>query len=152
MTSATDIAREIEGRRYRLMLRRVVIYGKQWCFDKTKLVFDKARLVCRDAANAWNERNAAALASKKTVWAVLALSATDRRIAATLDQWDTDPWLLNTPINVIDLRTGQSQPHRAEDYMTKVAGVAPKFLGCPTPTWQSFLEVSPVVMPSWSDF
>jgi putative DNA primase/helicase len=113
--------------------------GKLWRIDKTQVVFDKARLICREAASACNERNAAALASKKTVWAVLALSATDRRIAATVDQWDADPWLLNTPDGVIDLKTGISRPHRAEDYITKSAGIAPD-ASCPTPTWLGFLH------------
>jgi putative DNA primase/helicase len=108
-------------------------------FDRTKVVFDKARLICREAARSCNERGAAALASRKTVWAVLSLAATDRRIAATSEQWDADPWLLNTPDGVIDLKTGVSRPHRAEDYMTKMAAVSP-LASCPTPLWLGFLN------------
>ena len=40
--------------------------------------------------------------------------------AATIDQWDADPWLLNTLDDVVDLRTGCAiRTHRADDYMTK---------------------------------
>ena len=36
-----------------------------------------------------------------------ATAKADRRHAATVDQWDADPWLLNTPGGVVDLRTGK---------------------------------------------
>ncbi len=39
----------------------------------------------------------AAIASAKTVAAVERLARADRRIAATVEQWDIDPWALNTP-------------------------------------------------------
>ena len=40
------------------------------------------------------------------------LARADRRLAATVDQWDADPWLLNTPDGVVDLKTGGCRPHR----------------------------------------
>ena len=40
---------------------------------------------------------ASMLASAKTVAAVEKLAKSDRRLAATVDQWDADPWVLNTP-------------------------------------------------------
>src|ERR1700740_797197 len=43
--------------------------GKLWVFDRTKIVFNKARLICREASRRCNEKNAAALASRKSVWA-----------------------------------------------------------------------------------
>ena len=68
-----------------------------------------------------------AIASAKTVAAVERLALADRRIAATVDQWDPDPWLLNTPDGVVDLRTGNIRPHRcAEDYMTKITAIGPR--------------------------
>ena len=47
------------------------------------------------------------IASAKTVAAVERLAKADRRHAATVDQWDADPWLLNTPDGVVDLQTGK---------------------------------------------
>jgi putative DNA primase/helicase len=41
------------------------------------------------------------------------------------DQWDFDPWLLNTPAGVVDLRTGMIGPHNPNHYMTKITAVAP---------------------------
>ena len=44
------------------------------------------------------------MSSKKTIAAVESLARDDERIAATVDQWDIDPMLLNTPGGVIDLK------------------------------------------------
>ena len=38
--------------------------------------------------------------------AVQTLARADRRIAATIEQWDADPMLLNTPDGIVDLRDG----------------------------------------------
>jgi putative DNA primase/helicase len=108
--------------------------GARWRFDETLRAFDLARRVCREAASECNKpRLAAAIASAKTVSAVERLARADRRIAATVDQWDADPWVINTPNSVFDLRTGQARAHRADDYITKIAAVgshgdAPRFL------------------------
>ena len=53
------------------------------------------------------------------------LARADRRIAATIDQWDADPWLMNTPDGIVDLKTGSVRPHRAEDFITKITAVGP---------------------------
>lgn len=113
--------------------------GVCWRFDDTLLAFDRARKICRQAAAECNKaKTAAALASAKTVAAVVTLAKADRRLAATVDQWDADPWLLNTPAGVVDLRNGQCRPHRPDDYMTKLAGASPD-AACPTTTWRQFL-------------
>ena len=101
--------------------------GKRWEFDETLAAFDKSRAICREAAADCNKSKiAVALASGKTVAAVDKLAKADRRIAATIDQWDADPWLLNTPDDVVDLRTGRTRAHRADDYMTKITAVGPR--------------------------
>jgi putative DNA primase/helicase len=115
-------------------LRFVAGWGKwlrwdaaRWRFDDTLHAYDLARRVCREAAAECNKpKIAVAIASAKTVAAVERLARADRRIAATIDQWDSDPWLLNTPAGVVDLHTGNLRPHRTEDYMTKIAAVGPR--------------------------
>ena len=79
--------------------------GKVWRPDATLHAFDLARRICREASAECNGKKGekAALASAKTVSAIERLAKSDRRIAATIDQWDADPWLLNTPDGVIDL-------------------------------------------------
>jgi len=111
--------------------------GQHWCFDDTLNVFDRVRHICREAASEADKRRIQmAVASAKTVAAVERLSRTDRRLAATTDQWDADPWALNTPSGIVDLRSGSVRPARPEDYCTKNTAVAPDG---PCPLWKSFL-------------
>src|SRR5262249_13565896 len=75
--------------------------GVCWRFDNTLSVFDCARVICRAAAAGCNKlKLRKELASAKTVAAVERLARSDRRLAATVEQWDADPWLLNTPEGV----------------------------------------------------
>jgi putative DNA primase/helicase len=111
--------------------------GAVWRQDGTLRVFDLARRLCRQASGECEkEKVAAAIASAKTVAAVERLAKADRRHAATIEQWDADEWLLNTPGGVVDLRTGQLRPHRPTDYMTKITAVSP---GGECPLWHDFL-------------
>jgi putative DNA primase/helicase len=94
--------------------------GTHWQIDRTLHAFDLVRALCREAAAECNsEKLARALASAKTVGAVERLAKADRRLVATTDQWDLDPWLLNTPEGTIDLRTGRTRQHHSGDYLTK---------------------------------
>jgi putative DNA primase/helicase len=112
--------------------------GTCWRKDKTRTVFSLARELCREVANTCNSPNdRKRIASAKTRAAVVTLAAEDRRLVATVDQWDADPWLLNTPDGVVDLRTGKPREHQLEDYMTKQAAVSPKG-ACPL--WLKFLK------------
>jgi len=113
--------------------------GNRWLFDDTLHFFDLARRVCREASSECNNsRTAAALASSKTVAAVVTLARADRRLAASVDQWDADPWLLNTPAGIIDLHTGKIRALRPDAYMTKITSVTPRPM--PIPTWLGFLD------------
>lgn len=114
-------------------LRYVAPWGKwlrwdgcRWAFDETLAVFDLARAICRDAANESEKPGEAkAIASAKTVAAVERLAKADRRHACTVDAWDHDAWLLNTPAATIDLRTGDSRSHDRRDLLTKITPVGP---------------------------
>ena len=116
--------------------RWLIWYGDRWRFDDTVHVFDKARAVCREASIKKNKPQNA-LASAKTVAAVERLAKADRKHAATVDQWDADPWLLNTPGCVIDLKTGDAHTHRLDEYCTKITATAPSG-DCPI--WHEFLK------------
>ena len=99
--------------------------------------FDYARAICRQASAECNDDRAAPhIAAASTVAAVERLAKADRRHAATVDQWDADPWLLGTPGGVVDLKTGTMRHHRPGDYLTKTTAVAP---GGECPLWHSFL-------------
>jgi putative DNA primase/helicase len=114
--------------------------GMRWQIEETLKVEDLIRQLCREAAAECRKGGLAlSLASAKTVAAVHRLVRSDRRLAATADQWDQDLWVLNTPGGVVDLRTGAVRSHRPEDYMTKLAGTAPN-PACPITTWLKFLD------------
>jgi putative DNA primase/helicase len=65
------------------------------------------------------------------------MARSDRRHAAVPDQFDADPWLLNTPSGVLDLRTGESRGHQRSDFQTKITRVG---LGGSCPRWEAFLR------------
>ena len=69
--------------------------GARWEMDSTLDAFDRARAICR-AASSEADKLKTALASAKTVAAVERLAKADRRIAATVEQWDADADALNT--------------------------------------------------------
>jgi putative DNA primase/helicase len=114
--------------------------GKRWCRDETLAVYDFAKISNREIANTTTKETAKKIASAKTRAAVVSLAQSDRRIAATLAQWDADPWLLNTPDGVVDLRTGKMREHRPEDYMTKMTAVAPDFLNPHPPLFMKYMS------------
>ena len=112
--------------------------GQRWSVENTLRAFDYARAICRDAAaRCFNPKVASIIASARTVAAVERLAKSDRRLAATTMQWDSDAWLLNTPTGTIDLRTGECRPHLASDYITTITGAG---LGGDCPLWRAFLD------------
>jgi putative DNA primase/helicase len=110
----------------------------RWRWDHTRHVFTLARELCCEVANSLNKPSERKrVASAKTRATVVALAGEDRCLVATVDQWDRDPWLLNTPDGVIDLHTGKLRAHRREDYCTKITAVGP---GGKCPRWRQFLR------------
>lgn len=99
--------------------------GCRWAQDDVLAVFDLVRSICRghslDASGGRAER----LGSAATVAAVERLARSDPRHARRIEVFDADPWALNTPAGVVDLRTGTMRPHCRDDLHTKVTGVAP---------------------------
>jgi len=111
--------------------------GTRWEREGTLRAFDLARRVCRAAANrANNAKVRTKLSQASTVAAVERLARADRRHATTAEVWDRDPWLLNTPAGVVDLRTGAPAPHDRALCMTKITSAAPQG---ECPAWVAFL-------------
>lgn len=100
--------------------------GKVWRNEKTRASFNMAKVICKDFAKKVNKaREQRTLASAKTISAIERIAMAERALAATVDQWDADPWLLNTPDGVVDLKSGKLRPHRADDYMTRMTAAGP---------------------------
>jgi putative DNA primase/helicase len=90
-------ARHAETLRFVAFWSRWLVWdGEKWKADETLGAFDLARAVCRDAATKCNSKHRAQVASAKTVAAVERLAKADRRLAATTDQWDRNPDIINT--------------------------------------------------------
>ena len=71
--------------------------GARWGRETTLDAFDRARVVCRVAASEADKPSIkTGLTSAKTVAAAERLAKADRRIAATIEQWDTDPDIFNS--------------------------------------------------------
>jgi putative DNA primase/helicase len=131
--------------RYQHELRYVHKWGQwlrydtsHWSFDETRHVFDLIRNLCREIAVS-ADKPISSIATAKTVAAVQRLTEADRRIAATVKQWDSSPWWLNTPDGIVDLVDGEMMPCDPLTYMTKVTSVAPNN-NCPIPLWKTFLR------------
>jgi putative DNA primase/helicase len=113
--------------------------GAKWEADDTLFARHCARNICRDAAAECEvPRTQSGIASSRTVYATENLAKADLRLAARVDQWDADKWILNTPVGVIDLRGAPDpQPHKPEHYLTKSTAVGP---GGDCPRWLAFLD------------
>lgn len=54
-----------------------------------------------------------------------------------MEQFDFDPWMLNTRGGAVSLRDGSIRPGRRQDYFTKVTPIAPRRM--PTPFFDKFM-------------
>lgn len=112
--------------------------GSRWCDDFTLLASDYARQICREAAaEAKSAPEAKETGSARKRASVISLAREDRRLAATAEQWDGNPLLLNTPAGVIDLRTFETTAHRPSDYFTKITAIEGRGT---CPRWLQFLK------------
>ena len=147
---ALQFAKEHAARlRYVAVLNDWLEYdGACWHPDKTMRTFDRVRANNRQIAAFASvvleakiaARICPAIASNKTVAAVYSLARSDRRLAASVEQWDLDPWLLNTPAGVVNLRTGELRGHQLFDYLTKITSVPPAPSGSYGPVWYRFID------------
>jgi putative DNA primase/helicase len=115
-----------------------------WVADDLRQVWDRARSIVEEASVALSDANkpgpAKAIASAKTVAAVVKLASTDPIHAAGVEQWDSDPWVLNTPGGIIDLKTGDKSANTPLAYCTKVTGAAPADAVPEDSEWLKFLR------------
>jgi putative DNA primase/helicase len=112
----------------------------RWNCDETKLAYRWAHEKARSLA-AQTDNNKAILGAGRAAFAagVERLAQAARIFAVTHDHWDQDQWLLGTPGGTIDLRTGELQPVRREDHISKQTAITPaETVDCPM--WLEFLN------------
>jgi putative DNA primase/helicase len=126
-------------------VRFAALWGKwfewsasHWRPDEKLHVVSLARQVCRQVAQEVRDDGLKAqLLSASTIASVVRLARSDERLAVATDEFDHDPWLLNTPGGTVDLKTGRMRKHRRLDYITKVTAVSP---GGTCPQWEAFID------------
>lgn len=112
--------------------------GGVWTKEETEFAFDAIGELCSHvAATRPDIRNRSALHKAPTRSNVEKIARAKRSIVAVANQWDVDPWLLNTPGGIVDLKTGQLLPHDPTKYLTHQTTVSP---GGPCFGWMTFLS------------
>ena len=92
--------------------------GQRWAHERTLAVYDLARKLVREMDA--GPKLAARIESAATVNAIVSLARADRAHARVTEQFDCDPWILNTPAGTVDLHTGAIRPHARRDGLTKI--------------------------------
>ena len=110
--------------------------GQVWKEDSTLHAFDTVRSFLRKLS--WVHDRPKELRKAATVAAVEKLARSDRRFAATTDQWDQDPMVLNIQNGVVDLTTLQRREASPDMHLTKITGFGVDDNDCPR--WLKFLN------------
>jgi P4 family phage/plasmid primase-like protien len=112
--------------------------GRRWERDETGAIRELARQSARAAALGQNKpTEARRIASNKTISSMVSIAACDPRLAVRANDWDSYPMLLNTPTGVVDLDTGEVNPHNPGLLLTQMTTASPG-RGCPL--WSTFLD------------
>lgn len=121
--------------------------GLGWLsFDGARWVADGARSARLALGNQLQGMLASVAPSKQTAFVsngrlhgILEVAKDFPQINIKADQWDADPFLINTPVAAYDLRTGQPVD-RATLNFTQVTAVSPDF-NMPTPIWDKVIRM-----------
>ncbi len=129
--------------KYQDSLRYVALWGKwfkwdgqTWKHDQVLYVFDMIRRLCREVFSSDNKLRTKML-NAGTIAAIERLVRSDPKHAATVDQWDSDDYLLNTQSGIVSLSSGELKPHDPNEHCTKITSVGPDG---ECPTWIRFLN------------
>lgn len=118
--------------------------GEKWSEDPDD---SAAAKVARDVADALPQHDKAAIAfrkrslSKASIMGVIELAKRDRNLQVSRDLLDANPYDLNTPTGIVNLRTGTLRPHDQYAWCTKMTGVQfPTGAWPHAPRWTAFLH------------
>lgn len=67
------------------------------------------------------------------------LAKTDKRVLTTIDDFDREPYLLNTPSGIVDLRSGELSPHDRDRMCTMMTSI-PYVPGARCTEWEELLN------------
>lgn len=111
----------------------------RWCEDVgeiTQAAVETIRAI-RPESEAQRAHKTKSL-NRRALEAQVALAGRHPGMRVAAEDLDADPWILNTPSGVVDLRTGQLRDSTPADNCTRITGCA-HAPGAPAPRWQQFL-------------
>ena len=111
----------------------------RWARDTRNSIFNLARDFARLARAGLNDPPAG-MAKIAFCAAVERAARADPRLAVSHEVWDRDPWLLDVPGGVVDLRTGETREAAPDLYISRQTSVAPAPPGTAAPLWAKFLD------------
>jgi putative DNA primase/helicase len=108
--------------------------GTRWRPDRSGAIWQRAkdtvRLLGHEAANELDDHKRPSILrwalkseNRKIIAAMIDLAWSELGIAILPEQFDVDPWLLNTPSGTVDLKTGELRSHRQDDLISKATSV-----------------------------
>ncbi|MFD2839351.1 phage/plasmid primase, P4 family [Populibacterium corticicola] len=114
--------------------------GHTWQWDEAGHVFELARDIARNLPTHDKEatKHRKGSLSASGLGAMVKIARSDARTVAHLTDLDANPYELNTPSGVVNLRTGQITPPSPKLLHTRTTTV-PIDPTLPTPRWTSFL-------------
>lgn len=111
--------------RYVALINKWLMWvGRVWKHDNTLMVFDLIRKLCRKYFTD-NDALRKRFLNGSTVAAIERLVRSDIAHRATVEQWDADDRILNTPMAIVDLKSGNLLPHDPEQHCTKITSSSP---------------------------
>lgn len=118
---------------------------RQWVINKLNETVDamKTGKADADAVGRWT-----GVMSRNRLTSIVALAGNIEGILTKADAFDADPDLLNTPSGIVDLRTGELQPHDPNRLCTKITKgrYVPGFTH---PDWETALTALPTESAEW---
>jgi putative DNA primase/helicase len=115
--------------------------GSHWERDSMLERMTLAQRIAHEAAH--GSKRADKLESAATRNAIVMQAQPDPQLGVPDADWDRDPFALNTPAGIVDLRSGNLRPRTAADLVTLCTACSPGFFDA-CPTWLRFLrEVFP---------
>ena len=116
------VARHPEHRFVAPLNRWLTWDGMRFRQDSTGLVFGRVRDLVRSSVEGGKAERSTANAA--FIGGVERLARTDQQIVLLPEHLDADPWILNTPSGIVDLRTGRVRPHDPAALCTRLTGAS----------------------------
>ena len=115
--------------------------GKRWRLAKDpNEQITRLRQDLREIPGAEDPSKRKRLGDNKNIMAVNVLMKTNKGAAKSIEDWDSDPFVLGTPTKIVDLRTGEVRPRTSSDYLLCSSGFDPAEKGAIPLNWISFLR------------